>query len=76
LDPTESDKRIHWTRAFWNATHRFGGIGVYVNELGQDDGEECFRATYGANYDRRVALKKTYDPTNFFRLNPNIKPTV
>lgn len=76
LDPTESDKHIHWTRAFWNATHRFAGIGVYVNELDQDDGEERFRAAYGANYERLVALKNTYDPTNFFRLNPNIKPTV
>jgi hypothetical protein len=23
-----------------------------------------------------VALKNTYDPTNFFQLNQNIKPTV
>ena len=32
---------------------------------------------YGAaNYERLAALKKKYDPDNFFRLNPNIKPTV
>jgi FAD/FMN-containing dehydrogenase len=74
-DPAESDKHIGWTRTFWEATRRFAGIGVYVNELDQDDGEDRYRAAYGVNYERLVALKNTYDPTNFFRLNPNIKPT-
>jgi hypothetical protein len=27
-------------------------------------------------YDRLVALKDKYDPTNFFRMNHNIKPTM
>ena len=31
---------------------------------------------YGPDYDRLVALKNKYDPTNFFRLNHTIKPTV
>jgi len=75
-DPAESDRHIRWTREFWTATHRFAGVGVYVNELGYDDGEDRFRAAYGANYDRLVRLKNTYDPTNFFRLNPNIRPRV
>ena len=31
---------------------------------------------YGAaKYDRLVALKNRYDPTNFFRFNQNIAPT-
>jgi FAD/FMN-containing dehydrogenase len=32
------------------------------------------RIAYGANYERLTALKEKYDPDNFFRLNPNIKP--
>ena len=27
------------------------------------------------NYNRLVALKNKYDPTNFFRMNHNIKPS-
>jgi FAD/FMN-containing dehydrogenase len=71
----EAQKHMEWTRSFWTATRRFGSLGVYVNFLG-DEGEERIRASYGVNYQRLVALKNRYDPTNFFHLNQNIKPTV
>jgi FAD/FMN-containing dehydrogenase len=48
---------------------------VYVNYLG-DEGEERVRAAYGAKYERLVALKNKYDPTNFFRMNQNIRPSI
>ena len=48
---------------------------VYVNNLG-DEGEDRVRAAYGPNYQKLVALKNKYDPTNLFRLNQNIRPTV
>jgi hypothetical protein len=48
------------------------GWNHYVNFL-MDEGEERIRQAYGpAKYDRLKALKRTYDPDNFFRLNQNI----
>jgi Berberine and berberine like len=44
--------------------------------LDRDEGELRVQEAYGANYERLVALKIKYDPTNFFRLNQNIKPEV
>ena len=57
----------------------FSSDGVYVNYLGQraDEGADRVKAAYGPQkYERLVALKNKYDPTNLFRLNQNIEPTV
>jgi len=73
LDAADSEENVGWARDFWRALQPFTGGGVYVNDLSHDD-EDRIRVAYGANYDRLAALKKKYDPDNFFRLNPNIKP--
>ncbi len=52
----------------------FMAAGSYVNYL-EDEADPRAREAYGPNYERLVALKNKYDPTNFFRLNANIKPT-
>jgi FAD/FMN-containing dehydrogenase len=73
-DPAESDRHIRWTRDFAAAMESFS-VGVYVNEM-MNEGEDRVRAAYNpATYDRLVALKNRYDPTNLFRMNQNIKPT-
>jgi len=71
-DPAQAADNVAWARDCWGALQPFAG-GVYVNDLGEND-EERVPAAYGTNYQRLAALKKKYDPDNFFRLNPNIKP--
>jgi FAD/FMN-containing dehydrogenase len=73
-EASQTNQHIEWTRAFWRAMEPFASSGVYANFLGEE-GDGRVRAAYGINYERLVALKNRYDPTNFFALNQNIKPT-
>jgi FAD/FMN-containing dehydrogenase len=41
-----------------------------------DEGVDRIKATYRDNYERLVAVKNQYDPTNLFHVNQNIRPTV
>jgi FAD binding domain-containing protein/berberine-like enzyme len=71
--PEGFDEEREWARSFWSALTPHH-IGVYVNFL-MDEGEERIREAYGAEkYDRLKALKRKYDPDNFFHLNQNIPP--
>jgi FAD/FMN-containing dehydrogenase len=54
---------------------RFASQGLYVNFI-VGEKEEAVRDSYRGNYKRLAALKRQYDPTNFFRSNQNIKPAV
>jgi FAD/FMN-containing dehydrogenase len=62
-----------WARSYWSALEPFH-TSVYTNFM-MEEGEERIREAYGAEkYDRLKALKRKYDPNNFFRLNQNIPP--
>jgi hypothetical protein len=62
-----------WVRDYWSALKPYH-TSVYMNFL-MEEGEDRIRQAYGAEkYDRLKALKREYDPTNFFRLNQNIAP--
>jgi hypothetical protein len=71
----QGEQHVTWVHAVWEELQQFASSGVYCNFLGEE-GLERVRAAYGVNYERLVALKNKYDPTNFFRLNQNIKPTI
>ncbi|MFW9779529.1 MAG: FAD-binding oxidoreductase [Candidatus Heimdallarchaeota archaeon] len=75
-DPSESEKHIKWTRGLWEDLQQFSVGGAYINFQSNDEGDDRVQTTYGSTkLDRLSALKKKYDPSNFFRLNRNIKPT-
>lgn len=72
-DPADNEKIVSWTRNYWEALHPYSSGGAYVNFM-MDEGEDRIKATYRENYDRLAAVKKKYDPANFFRVNQNIRP--
>jgi FAD/FMN-containing dehydrogenase len=75
-NPAETEKNVDWARGFWQAMQPFVERGVYVNNLSDEEGEDRVRDAYGPNYERLVALKNKFDPTNLFHMNQNIRPTM
>ena len=60
---------------FARAMHPYAA-GAYVNAQGHDEADGTRDAYPPATYARLAELKRRYDPTNLFRHNQNIKPTV
>ena len=74
-DPAETEAAIAYARAYLSEMEPYSPGGLYVNFAGLgEEGEKLVREAYGSHYERLVALKTKYDPTNLFRLNQNIKP--
>src|ERR1700726_936685 len=73
-NPQKAGEITRWTKGYWEAVHPYSADGGYVNFMMDDGDDSRLRATYGDNYDRLVALKGKYDPTNFFCVNQNIRP--
>jgi hypothetical protein len=75
-NPAEDDNHIAWTRGFMEAMESYITPGISPN-FTSDQGQDKVKDFFGRDgkYERLVALKNEYDPTNLFRLNQNIKPT-
>jgi FAD/FMN-containing dehydrogenase len=73
-DPARDDANMAWVRGAMAIVEPHLLPGRYINEL-SEEGPEVTRASYGdAKLERLRALKRTWDPTNVFRLNHNISP--
>lgn len=72
-DPAE---HVAWIKRFWTQVEPFTQ-GFYSNDGDPDAyARDAVVANYGENYPRLVQVKNQYDPTNLFRLNANVQPTV
>ncbi|MDG2241866.1 MAG: FAD-binding oxidoreductase [Rhodospirillaceae bacterium] len=74
-NPNLSEEYVQWGRDYWDALEPYTAKDFYVNEL-MDEEQDQVSESYGKNYRRLVELKNKYDPTNLFRLNANIEPTI
>jgi hypothetical protein len=72
-DPGNREKITNWTKGYFDALHPHSAGGAYINFM-MEEGQERVRASFRGNYERLASIKKKYDPTNFFRVNQNIKP--
>jgi FAD/FMN-containing dehydrogenase len=69
----EPPAHIEATRAYWKGLEPYTR-GFYVNDMAREATAAEVNANYRGNYERLVALKTKYDPTNLFRLNANVQP--
>ena len=69
---TDSAAHIGWARKYWTTLEPLTR-GVSVNHEG-DATTPGVNAICPENYGMLATIKQKYDPTNLFRLNPNVQP--
>ena len=72
-DPKDAIPYRKYANDSWAVIGPMSMGGFYINQA-IDPSEADVRRTFGENYERLVEVKTKYDPTNFFHLNPNIRP--
>jgi FAD/FMN-containing dehydrogenase len=73
-DEALDERCREWARSALADAQPYATTGRYVNDV-VETGTDVVRSVYGdAKYERLVALKRTWDPDNVFRLNQNISP--
>lgn len=73
-DRAEDDEQVRWSREVHEGWRPFCSDASYTNALSDEDSNKDVRASYGTAYQRLSEIKARYDPTNFFRMNANIRP--
>lgn len=66
--PEDDAVNVGWARDCFEATRSRSTGGVYINFLTEEEGADRIEAAYGRPaLDRLAALKRRYDPDDFFR---------
>jgi FAD/FMN-containing dehydrogenase len=74
-DTAHDEENITWVRDMIGALRPYSDGGAYLNFPGLlEEGQALMEASFGPQYARLAALKRTWDPDNVFRLNQNIVP--
>ena len=69
----DDDANITWSRDLWSAMQCHSNGRLYLNFAGHGEDADLVRQAHGVEvYAKLAAIKRTYDPTNFFHLNQNI----
>jgi FAD/FMN-containing dehydrogenase len=76
-DPSMDDENVAWVRDCLEDVRQFSDGSVYLNFPGfrEDGDQDVMQRTFGPAYERLVAVKDHYDPTNLFDSNQNIAPS-
>ncbi len=75
-DRENDDANVAWVRDCLDDMRQFSDGSVYLNFPGFfEEGDDMMQTTFGPAYERLVALKDEYDPTNLFSRNQNIAPS-
>jgi hypothetical protein len=69
----DTAQHMQSARKYWATLEPFTR-GFYINDLAREASSKDINENFSGTYQRLVAIKKTYDPTNLFRLNANIQP--
>ena len=74
-DPAETVAHREWARSGEESLRPFSANAHLLSALDVEP-EDVIDTAFGPNLPRLAAIKTKYDPTNFFRVNYNIKPAL
>ena len=74
-DPAQTTAQRDWARAGEEVLRPFSANAHLLSALDVES-EEVIHTAFGSNLARLSAVKEKYDPTNFFRVNQNIRPNL
>jgi hypothetical protein len=72
-DVADDALQMSWIRSLFQKLRPTMTPGVYVNFMSGDEQDRVPEA-YQQRWERMVSVKSHYDPSNFFRLNQNVRP--